>query len=339
MRALSLLLVAFLGGCGSSDDDDSKASGPTPKSFTYPRDQELALNQLQLKASHNSYHIAGENPLPAIAYTHAPLGVQLSQQGVRGFELDTFFVQENDRFEVFHLFGLDEGTTCRVFTDCLKQLLSWSKLNPGHHPLLVQIEPKSPLPGDAEPLFQKLDAEILGVWPRDRVITPDDVQGTAPSLREAIVANGWPKLGEVRGKILFFLDEAGAFREGYTHGGVDLAGRVLFVNSQPGAAYEATYVLNDPVGDATDIAEALANNFIVRTRADSDNEEPLAGDTSKRDAAIASGAQIISTDYPAPVDGVSYVVELPGGTPSRCNPVTAPSACTSEDIENPEFIQ
>jgi hypothetical protein len=338
LRAFSLLFVALLVGCGS-DGGENETSGPQPKPFSYPKDQELALNQLQLKASHNSYHIAGENPLSAIAYTHAPLRTQLDEQGVRGFELDTFFIEENDRFEVFHLFGLDEGTTCRLLSDCLKQLLAWSNSNPGHHPLLVQIEPKSPLTADPEALFQKLDAEILGVWPRDRVITPDDVQGAAPTLREAIVTNGWPKLGEVRGKILFFLDDGGAFREGYTHGGQDLAGRVLFANSQPGAAYEATYVLNDPVGDAGEIAAALADNFIVRTRCDSDNEEPLAGDTGKRDAALATGAQIVSTDYPAPVSGVDYVVEIPGGTPSRCNPVTAPATCTSTDIENPEFIQ
>lgn len=337
MRALALLFVVLVTGCGSSED--SEKTGPTPKAFSYPRDSELRLNQLQLKASHNSYHIAAENPLDAIAYTHAPLRVQLEQQGVRGFELDTFFVPENDRFEVFHLFGLDEGTTCRVFTDCLKELHSWSKLNPGHHPLLVQIEPKSTLPSDSETLFQKLDSEILSVWPRDHVITPDDVQGSAASLREAIVTGGWPTLGDVRGKILFFLDEAGPFREAYTHGGVDLHGRVLFVSSEAGAAYEATYVLNDPVGDATAIAEALASNFLVRTRCDGDNVEPFAGDTSKRDAALASGAQIVSTDYPAPVEGVNYVVEMPGGTPSRCNPITGSTGCASEDIENPEFIQ
>jgi hypothetical protein len=221
----------------------------------------------------------------------------------------------------------------------LKELRTWSKKNPGHHPLLVQIEPKSPLPADPEPHFQTLESEILSVWPRNHIVTPEDVQGDSVTLREAIVTNGWPKLGEVRGKILFFLDEAGDFREAYTRGGVDLAGRLLFVNSEPGAAYEATYVLNDPTGDATEIAAALADNFIVRTRCDSDNLEPFAGDTTRRDAALASGAQIVSTDYEAPVEGVDYVVEIPGGTPSRCNPVTAPAECTSTDIENPEFIQ
>lgn len=337
MRASFLLLLALLPACGSSED--SQDEGPKPKEFSYPRDQELALNQLQLKASHNSYHIAPEVTLDALRYTHPPLTEQLEQHGTRGFELDTFFSTEKDEFEVFHLFALDEGTTCRRFVDCLSELRAWSKKNPGHHPLLVQIEPKSPLPADTETHFQKLEAEILSVWPRERIVTPDVVQGDAVTLRDAVVTNGWPKLGEVRGKILFFLDEAGPFREAYTHGGVDLVGRILFVNSVPDSAFEATYVLNDPVGDATEIADALSKNFVVRTRADSDNTEPFLGDTTRRDAALASGAQIVSTDYEAPVEGVDYVVEIPGGTPSRCNPVTAPAECVSEDIENPEFIQ
>ena len=56
-------------------------------------------------------------------------------------------------------------------------------------------------------------------------------------------------------------------------------------------------------------------------------------------SALASGAQLVSTDYPAPVKGVNYVVEIPGGTPARCNPVTAPKECMSEWIEDPKFMQ
>jgi hypothetical protein len=33
------------------------------------------------------------------------------------------------------------------------------------------------------------------------------------------------------------------------------------------------------------------------------------------------------------------VVEIPGGTPARCNPVTGPKDCTSNDIEDPKFLQ
>jgi len=51
--------------------------------------------------------------------------------------------------------------------------------------------------------------------------------------------------------------------------------------------------------------------------------------------ALETGAQVISCDVPAPRPDVPFHVEMPGGTPSRCNPVTAPADCTPEAIEDP----
>lgn len=338
-RQCSPLVVglSLLVGCGSSDDGSD--DGPIP--YEYAKDAELRVNQLQAKATHNSYHVAQPDmTVAALQYSERPLDVQASKQGVRGFELDTQYVPKSDDFEVFHIGLVDEGTSCRKLLDCLKTLRAWSKKSPGHHPLFVQIEPKdTTLAGDPEVYFQKLEAEILAAWPRENILTPDDVQGGAATLREAIVTGGWPTLGETRGKILFFVDNSGAWRSAYTHGDQDLSGRLMFVDSSPGADYEATYVLNDPSAQAQAITDRLGEGFIVRTRADADNTEPFAGDTARREAALASGAQLISTDYPAPVAGVDYVMEVPGGTPSRCNPVTAPAGCTSEDVENPKFIR
>ncbi|NOY24589.1 MAG: hypothetical protein GXP62_01835 [Oligoflexia bacterium] len=39
-----------------------------------------------------------------------------------------------------------------------------------------------------------------------------------------------------------------------------------------------------------------------------------------------------------PLDGVDHVAQVPGGTPARYNPVTAPPEWTSLDLENPAFI-
>jgi len=53
-----------------------------------------------------------------------------------------------------------------------------------------------------------------------------------------------------------------------------------------------------------------------------------AGDTKRRDQAIASGAQILSTDYPFDwkAEGSGYSVTL-AGEKVRCNPVNAPKSC------------
>jgi len=72
--------------------------------------------------------------------------------------------------------------------------------------------------------------------------------------------------------------------------------------------------------------------FVVRTRADADTVEARSNDTTRRDAALQSGAQYVSTDYPHPETRLSdYQARLPdgeitaatrcGGGPSARNPV------------------
>ncbi len=337
-RALGVtaaLALGVLAGCGGSDES---ADPPA----TYPRDDELRINQLQLVGTHNSYHLAPtELNVVELQYSHAPLDEQLDEQGVRKFELDVQYDPDSGEFEVFHILLVDEGTTCRRFTDCLKLIKTWSDAHPGHHPLFIQMEPKGGWPSTAEklePVLDSLDDELTSVWPRDRLITPDDVRGDHDTLRAAIVADGWPTLGQSRGKLVLFINNSRSFRDVYTRDGTSLKGRTMFVEAEPGDPYEAFRILNDPKTAGDDIEQAVRDGFIVRTRADSPGEEALQGDTSKRDAAFASGAQIISTDYPAPVDGIDYIVELPGGTPSRCNPISAPKDCEASDIESPDAL-
>ena len=341
-------LAAILTGCGdetlpsgTSSTSGTPDAGPT---FHYAHDDTLRLNQFQAKGSHNSYHIAQPEAIKPLAYTHAPLDMQFRSQGVRQIELDTHYNYVKEVHEVFHLGTFDEGTTCRLFADCLKVIKAWSDENPAHLPIFIQIEPKdSPLESEAEDLFKRLEDDVLSVFPRERVVTPDSVRGTAASVHDALATKGWPTLGEVRGKILFFVDNSSGFREYYTHGNKDLEGRLMFVDGDVDSPWSGVILANTPDTDAAKIAAALKANLIVRTRADGDNEEPFAGDTTHRDQAIASGAQMISTDYPVAVKGVpamgaAYVVEIPGGTPARCNPVTAPKDCVSTDIEDPKFM-
>ena len=73
---------------------------------------------------------------------------------------------------------------------------------------------------------------------------------------------------------------------------------------------------------------------MVRTRADADPVQARTGDTTMRDAALASGAHYVSTDYEFPDDrfGTGYVVDLPGDGAARCTPVTAPRRCRLVDF-------
>lgn len=333
-----LALIAALAmtpamSCSSSDDAESTARTHPP----YPRDGELRLNHIQTKGTHNSYHVETPgNKLQDWRYTMAPLTTQLETQGVRQIELDVRLDSEGAFFEVYHLPFIDEGTTCRRFTECLGAVKSWSDANPGHLLVYIQIEPKAPgQSAQLEDFFAKLEAEITSVFPRERILTPDDVRGSFSTLAEAVSTRGWPTLGESRGKVMFGFDNSDAVRKAYTRDLTSLDGRLLFVDSSPSEPFAALAILNNPLPQAAQIKAALDAGMLVRTRALSVEDEPSQQEV---DAALASGAQWISTDFPEPTDGQPLWLDIPGGEPARCNPVTAPIDCVASDIESPERL-
>jgi hypothetical protein len=175
------------------------------------------------------------------------------------------------------------------------------------------------------------------VFPADELLTPDDVRGGRTTLEEAVRTDGWPTLGEARGRVLFLMDNGDPKRALYRAGRPSLEGRVLFTNAVPGDADAAFVKLNDPLPDPSLITDVVRDGYLVRTRADADTHQARSGDTTQRDAALASGAQYVSTDYPVPDPrfGTGYRVEIPGGAPARCNPVNSPTWCRSELLETP----
>jgi hypothetical protein len=305
-------------------------------------------------------------------YTHRPLREQLDM-GIRQFELDVFADPDGGRyatpaadrlvtglqppdaslgqpgFKVLHVQDIDYRTTCTTLVACLVQLRDWSRAHQAHVPIMVLIEAKDGAPRDPEgigfvqPLpigpreFRALDAEIRSVFDDDHLLTPDDVRRDHPSLPAAIQAEGWPRLRDARGKVLFALDNTEAHRLHYLEGAPALEGRVMFVSSPPGEPSSAFLKLNDALGAAAaDIRARVEEGYLVRTRADVPTHEARSGDTTRRDAAFASGAQYVSTDYPETSPfGSGYIARLPGAEmmPARCNPVTAPATCRHDWLE------
>ena len=113
---------------------------------------------------------------------------------------------------------------------------------------------------------------------------------------------------------------------------------MLFTNSRPGLSDGAFVKRNEPRGaNTTQIADLVRRGYYVRTRSDVPLQSVLANDSSMLDAALLSGAQLISTDFPqigmsARYDS-DFVAGLPDGEPARCNPVNAPRACRSDRLE------
>lgn len=310
-------------------------------------------------------------------YEHAPLPEQFTSQGVRQIELDVWadpvgglFADRKSHayaglpadpgipelhepgFKVLHIHEVDVESTCWTLQSCLAQVKAWSDANPGHAPMMLLIEAKEdvipdllslgyakPVPFDAAQL-DALDAEIRSAFDPGDIITPDEVRGSHPTLEDAVLNGGWPTLEQSRGRVLFGLDNGGGVQDAYLAGHPSLQGRVMFSgNSDPGNPETAFIKYNDPIGDYDKIRAAVAAGYIVRTRADADPQQLNPNLIADRDQALASGAQFVSTDFEVPDPALGpYQVQMPGGTPARCNPISAPAGCTSTDIENPLWL-
>lgn len=300
----------------------------TPPAYG-PLDDTLRVHHLQALGTHNSYHLRPAIPIPDWDYAHAPLDEQLGQQGVRAVELDLHWTDDCRRFLVRHIPGVDGLTTCLHFTDCLATMRRWSDANPSHHPLFIHLEPKGEWPDAAvEERLTAMEREILSVFPRELVITPDEVRGASPTLAEAVRTRGWPTLRATRGRVLFYIDRTDNLRDVYTHGGRDLAGRLAFVDSAATDPFAGVLVLNN--ARSPDVPAAVRQNFLVRVFAWSAGDPR---DDAQVQAAFDSGAHIVSTDFPAMSAAVPRPVQVPGGAPSRCNPLTAPTGCTADAVE------
>ena len=334
---LSFLAVTACGhdhGAPPPGDTTAPVDGDTSDAPSHPLDGILRLNHLQIKGTHNSYHLPPEElVVPEWDYEHAPLDEQLDSLGVRQVELDVHWDPEAG-FRVYHIPLLDGRSTCDTFLECLGILKTWSDAHPGHAPLFVLVEPKDDI--DPTPItghYDALDAEILSVWPRTRLITPDDVRGAHPDLHSALAADGWPLLAACRGKALFQMLDSGDHRTAYLAPDPTLSGRPMFVRGGPGEPWGAFVEIGDATGREDEIRGLVEQGYMVRTAADSTDPEKAALNPARAQAALDSGAHLISTDFPAPgVDG-GTTFDLPGGAPVRCNPVAAPAACVDDALE------
>ncbi|GAA2077154.1 phosphatidylinositol-specific phospholipase C1-like protein [Actinomadura alba] len=348
----------------------------------------VRLNQIQVIATHNSYHrelTDAEKAVQArrdanwwnLAYSHAShasLPLQFSAQRVRGIELDILpdpdgglytapivrreaglgTIEDPELkkpgFKVLHWGDHDYGTSCSSLRTCLSQARAWSDDNPGHVPIPVLLEFKSTDPayeklgGPRSPrwdagLMDALDAEIRSVVGDKKIIKPDDLRRPGLTLEQSVLRYGWPTLEQSRGRFLFLMDNQGAdIQSPYLTGRPNLEGRVIFTNAVPGRPDAAFVKLNEPTGTGlAQIQDLVRRGYFVRTRSDVPFEEARTGDTTQLKAALDSGAQVVSTDFPvvgmAARNGSDYVAQLPGAEPARCNPVNAPRTCRPANLE------
>lgn len=326
----------------------------------------LAIPEAELAA------MTAVNPAArGLDYSHRPLVEQLDA-GARQLEIDVLNDPDGGRYarpasalggpgheaptsssfraamtqpgmKVLHMPDVDFRASCLTFTACLTQIRDWSTAHPDHAPILIMLNAKtgSPsMPGGVAPLafdaaaWDALDAEIRAVFDAGRLITPDQVRGDRATLRDGVLAGGWPTLGQARGKVFFALDEGPEKVGAYAAGRPSLQGRAMFVNTDEASPAAAYLTLNDPVAQKDRIQAAVRQGFIVRTRADADTVEARTADIRRRTAAFASGAQYVSTDYYwADPRFPAYEARLPGAQAAACNPVRTEARCDGLAVE------
>jgi len=335
----------------------------------YPFDCIVRLNHVQAKGTHNSYHVepvASPQMQPEWFYTHPSISDQLTLWGVRQVEFDIHYAIDGNgafvRFDVFHLPALDPTSTCPTLVACLGEIKVWSDANPLHMPIVVWLEPKDDIDDifEADPQdrwrsfsdnfirYQQLEAEIRSVFNVPaRILTPDDVRGQHADLPTALANDGWPALGQLRGRVIFALLDDGAHRALYLQNSNVLANRLMFVDAaqqnpvdDAGMLYAALFKINNAQQDAEHVSALVSAGFIVSSNLDdvvADADTLSQSNQARLDASLAAGIQFGSTDYPRELQGVQYWFDVPpGGDPARCNPVATPPqsvSCTPQDIE------
>lgn len=326
---------------------------------------------------YTEYHPNRMSMKDGLNYNHPPFDVQLDA-GLRSLEIDVYVDNEGNKFinpagyrffeekgvkdlapyskedldkpgfKVLHVADFDVRTHYTTLEKALLSLKAWSDKNPNHIPLYIMIEAKDKgmpiFPNSAtiekfdEKAFDQLDAELVRILGRNKIITPDDVRGNYKTLREAVLAKNWPTLGESRGKFVFMLlPSAAGLKLGdpsYVASSPTLENRVMFVQSKPTDDYAAFLLLDNAIVRQEDIRKAVSEGFLVRTRADIETYEAKVNDYSRANAAFSSGAQVISTDFfmEGNTWNTDYRVTIPGGNVARINPINAPQGL--DKLEN-----
>jgi len=296
------------------------------------------MNQIQVIGTHNSYHKRPQYLSWAKEYAkqtedwdyeHLPLDIQL-KNGVRSFELDIHNTPEG--WKVMHVPRFDAETTCPNLQECLRVIREWSDKNQKHVPISVLLEWKSEGPVIDKRItvpkkqdVERIEEDILAVWDKTRIITPDTIRGDFKTLEEAILKKGWLTLEQSRGKIMFILHNRRKLRDFYLEGHPNLEGRLMFVNSYPGEPYSATIIIDNPFHE--EIPAWVQKGYFIRVFGANPKSQSPDKIRLKDDKAFSCGAQVISTDNPPgePYPQTGYFIIFPDGSTIRWNPINGPS--------------
>jgi len=130
------------------------------------------------------------------------------------------------------------------------------------------------------------------------------------------------------------LDDSAAKIKAYQGSRNGLEGRAMFVATEETSPLTAFVSIPDPLKDKARIEQAVKSGFIVFTRADEQTREARGNNMVRRDAAFASGAQIVQTNFASPDPAISgYRVSLADNPAAQCGEKLESEHCVR--FENP----
>eukprot|EP00756_Hemistasia_phaeocysticola_P003756 Hpha_TRINITY_DN12436_c0_g1::TRINITY_DN12436_c0_g1_i1::g.42801::m.42801 len=277
--------------------------------------QALPLDSYVILGSHNSCHVA--NCLSLLIapwrYTHAP-PCALLDMGIRSVELDIWYSRCSQVWRIMHEFVIDglrnveEDTIISQF----KEINAWSNRNPGHFPLILNIDIKGSygmLPWIAICIGRGIgtdrarDSEALASLREDaieafgsKLFTPTDLgKGEAP-LYDWLKQHPWPTVDRLKGKVLLFLNiysDRSGLRHAADHSW-------WWVRSDQEACGDCVYSEKD--GDGFKKAKGVLRRFSAWTGGElccvnGVSEEEEAKGREKIDRCRGEGALLIASDH------------------------------------------
>ncbi len=284
----------------------------------------IKFNELSFLGTHNSYQTSAieetkklYDSLSALTFgIYKPDAIEFESEtltdqlncGLRSFEMDieTFERDGEISFTCMHSPYFEMSTSCYDFSLALKEISMWSDNNPNHLPLTIIIEPKKTFLPLEDMKFFNIDYalaldETLKANLGEKLFTPADMLRDYESFGEMRAADDWCKVKDMLGKVVVLLHE-GEVTEEYIAVDLSVKTQAMFPMLREKDINRdcASFILSNKPEELLEISEEVIGEkkIMVRTRADKFGQIT----DERRENAFASGANIISTDYPVRTD-------------------------------------
>ncbi|MBU1020131.1 MAG: hypothetical protein KJ847_02870 [Firmicutes bacterium] len=289
-------------------------------------DTSIKLNDIQMLATHNSYKKKGSelgkffvglgdsfDEARALKYGYKNLTEQF-EAGVRSMEFDLRL--RKTQFVLTHVPLVDNSSVAPDFSQALEEIYLFSSNNPNHIPIIILMEIKDDwmILDHALQVIESEDLENLNELLVEKLgnslFTPSDMMETGKTLKETVQTTGWPTVNSLLGKVIFVL-HPGSFTTMYHELDESLQSQPMFIGAYSDGIHQdyASFIVNNNPS-VSEIAPLIADNFIVRTRIDSN----LIFNSDDFDDALSSGAQLLTSDFLIGRSDIkdSDIIYLPG---------------------------